>query len=355
MDRKTLWHLLYWMAALLLLLSLQNWLGGGQTQLVPYSEFEQALQDGRLQEVVVTDTHLSGHLKTPEQGKTELVAVRVEPELAAWLDAYQVPYRAVLQSSLLRDVLSWILPSLVFFGLWWLLIRKLVQKQGMGGLMQIGQSRAKVHVTQDTGVTFADVAGVDEAKQELKEVVDFLKHPQDYGRLGAHIPKGVLLVGPPGTGKTLLAKAVAGEAGVPFFSMSGSEFVELFVGVGASRVRDLFEQARKLAPAIVFIDELDALGRARGVYGGWGGHDEKEQTLNQLLAEMDGFDTQAGVIILAATTALKFWTRPCCAQADLTGRCWWTSPTRKGGWTSCRCMRAASHSPPNSRSTRWRR
>lgn len=301
MDRKTLWHLLYWMAALLLLLSLQNWLGGGQTQLVPYSEFEQALQDGRLQEVVVTDTHLSGHLKTPEQGKTELVAVRVELELAAWLDAYQVPYRAVLQSSLLRDVLSWILPSLVFFGLWWLLIRKLVQKQGMGGLMQIGQSRAKVHVTQDTGVTFVDVAGVDEAKQELKEVVDFLKHPQDYGRLGAHIPKGVLLVGPPGTGKTLLAKAVAGEAGVPFFSMSGSEFVELFVGVGASRVRDLFEQARKLAPAIVFIDELDALGRARGVYGGWGGHDEKEQTLNQLLAEMDGFDTQAGVIILAAT------------------------------------------------------
>ena len=301
MDRKTLWHLLYWIAALLLLLSLQNWLAGGQTQLVPYSEFEQALQDGRLQEVVVTDAHLSGRLKTPEQGKTELMAVRVEPELAAWLDAYKVPYRAVLQSSLLRDVLSWILPSLVFFGLWWLLIRKLVQKQGMGGLMQIGQSRAKVHVTQDTGVTFADVAGVDEAKQELKEVVDFLRHPEDYGRLGAHIPKGVLLVGPPGTGKTLLAKAVAGEAGVPFFSMSGSEFVELFVGVGASRVRDLFEQARKLAPAIVFIDELDALGRARGVYGGWGGHDEKEQTLNQLLAEMDGFDTQAGVIILAAT------------------------------------------------------
>jgi cell division protease FtsH len=250
---------------------------------------------------VVSDTHLSGRLKAPEQGKTEWVTVRVEPQLVAWLDTYKVPYRAVLQSSFLRDLLSWILPSLVFFGLWWLLIRKMVQRQGMGGLMQIGQSRAKVHVTQDTGVTFADVAGVDEAKQELKEVVDFLKHPEDYGRLGAHIPKGVLLVGPPGTGKTLLAKAVAGEAGVPFFSMSGSEFVELFVGVGAARVRDLFEQARKLAPAIVFIDELDALGRARGVYGGWGGHDEKEQTLNQLLAEMDGFDTKAGVIILAAT------------------------------------------------------
>src|SRR5574343_855546 len=301
MDRKTLWHVLYWVAALLLVLTLQNWLAGGQTQLVPYSAFGQALQDGRLQEVVVTDTHLLGQLKVPEQGKTELVAVRVAPELAAWLDTYKVPYRAVLQSNFLRDVMSWILPSLIFFGLWWLLIRKMVQKQGMGGLMQIGQSQAKVHVTQDTGVTFADVAGVDEAKRELVEVVDFLKHPEDYGRLGAHIPKGVLLVGPPGTGKTLLAKAVAGESVVPFFSMSGSEFVELFVGVGAARVRDLFAQARKLAPTIVFIDELDALGRARGVYGGWGGHDEKEQTLNQLLAEMDGFDTQAGVIILAAT------------------------------------------------------
>ncbi len=301
MERKNLWHWLYWIAALLTVLGLQTWLAAGQTQLVGYDEFAQALRDGRLQDVRVTETHLSGPLKTPEAGKRELVTVRVEPELAAWLDGFHVPYRRLLQSSLLRDVLSWILPSLVFFGLWWLLIRKLVQRQGMGGLMQIGQSRAKVHVTQDTGVTFADVAGVDEAKQELVEVVDFLKHPEDYGRLGAHIPKGVLLVGPPGTGKTLLAKAVAGEAGVPFFSMSGSEFVEMFVGVGASRVRDLFEQARKLAPAIVFIDELDALGRARGVFGGWGGHDEKEQTLNQLLAEMDGFDTTAGVIILAAT------------------------------------------------------
>ena len=301
MERKNLWHWLYWIAALLMVLGLQTWLAAGQTQLVGYDEFAQALRDGRLQDVLVTETHLSGHLKTPEEGKRELVTVRVEPELAAWLEDFHVPYRRVLQSSLLRDVLSWILPSLVFFGLWWLLIRKLVQRQGMGGLMQIGQSRAKVHVTQDTGVTFADVAGVDEAKQELMEVVEFLRHPEDYGRLGAHIPKGVLLVGPPGTGKTLLAKAVAGEAGVPFFSMSGSEFVEMFVGVGASRVRDLFEQARKLAPAIVFIDELDALGRARGVFGGWGGHDEKEQTLNQLLAEMDGFDTTAGVIILAAT------------------------------------------------------
>jgi len=301
MDRSKLWHLLYWVLVLLLVLGLQTWLTAGQTQLVGFDEFAQALRDGRVQEVRVSDTHLSGLLKVPEQGKRELVTVRVEPALASWLDGFQVPYRRILQTGFWRDVLSWILPSLVFFGLWWVLIRKLVQRQGIGGLMQIGQSRARVHVTQDTGVTFADVAGVDEAKQELVEVVDFLKHPEDYGRLGAHIPRGVLLVGPPGTGKTLLAKAVAGEAGVPFFSMSGSEFVEMFVGVGASRVRDLFEQARQLAPAIVFIDELDALGRARGVFGGWGGHDEKEQTLNQLLAEMDGFDTQAGVIILAAT------------------------------------------------------
>ena len=302
MARKTLWHLLYWSLALLALVLLQSWWqGANSVALVPFSQFHQAVQDGRMQDVTVTDTHLIGQLKQAEAGKTQWLTVRVEPELAAWLDAAQVPYSRVLQSSFWRDALSWVLPSLVFFGLWWLLIRRMVGRQGMGGLMQIGNTRAKVQVTQDTGVRFADVAGVDEAKQELIEVVDFLRHPKDYGRLGAHIPKGVLLVGPPGTGKTLLARAVAGEAGVPFFSMSGSEFVELFVGVGASRVRDLFEQARKLAPAIVFIDELDALGRARGVFPGWGGHDEKEQTLNQLLAEMDGFDSAAGVIILAAT------------------------------------------------------
>ena len=193
-------------------------------------------------------------------------------------------------------------PGLVFVGLWFFVIRRFADKQGgIGGLMSIGKSRAKVYVQTDTGVSFADVAGVDEAKDELMEVVDFLKHPKEYGRLGAHIPKGVLLVGPPGTGKTLLAKAVAGEARVPFFSISGSEFVEMFVGVGAARVRDLFEQARAKAPAIIFIDELDALGRARGAFPGLGGHDEKEQTLNQLLSEMDGFDASVGLMILAAT------------------------------------------------------
>ena len=303
MNRKQLWTLLYWALAFALVLGVQTlWQGVQQTETVPYSQFEQALSEGRIAQVIVTDNSLLGRLKVPEGHKTQLTTVRVDRELAAWLDGFNVPYSRIVESGFLREILSWVLPSLVFFGLWWLVIRRVVSRQsGMGSLMSIGQSKAKVYVMHDTGVTFADVAGVDEAKQELVEVVDFLKHPMDYGRLGAHIPKGVLLVGPPGTGKTLLARAVAGEAGVPFFSMSGSEFVELFVGVGASRVRDLFEQARAKAPAIIFIDELDALGRARGAFAGFGGHDEKEQTLNQLLAEMDGFDASAGVIILAAT------------------------------------------------------
>jgi cell division protease FtsH len=303
MNRKALWTVLYWALAIALVLAVQSlWQGAQQTETVPYSQFEQALGEGRLAEVIVTDNSLLGRLKVADGRKTHWMTVRVDPALAAWLDGFGVPYSRIVESSFWREALSWVLPSLVFFGLWWLVIRRVVSQQGgMGSLMRIGQSKAKVYVVHDTGVTFADVAGVDEAKQELVEVVDFLQHPADYGRLGAHIPKGVLLVGPPGTGKTLLARAVAGEAGVPFFSMSGSEFVELFVGVGASRVRDLFEQARAKAPAIIFIDELDALGRARGAFAGMGGHDEKEQTLNQLLAEMDGFDARAGVIILAAT------------------------------------------------------
>lgn len=300
-PRQT-WTLAYAVVATVLLLWLQGVLqGNATTETVPYSQFEQALADGRITEVAISDQTLTGRLKEPIGHTTRWLTVRVEPDLAARLQTYQVPYTRVIGSTWLRDVLSWILPSLVFFGLWFFLIRRMVGQPGAGSFLNIGKSRAKVYVVRDTGVNFADVAGVDEAKQELVEVVDFLKHPEDYGRLGAHIPKGVLLVGPPGTGKTLLAKAVAGEAGVPFFSMSGSEFVELFVGVGAARVRDLFEQARLTAPAIIFIDELDALGRARGAFAGLGGHDEKEQTLNQLLAEMDGFDTTVGVIILAAT------------------------------------------------------
>ncbi len=303
MEQKTQWNTLYWIVAVLLLLMLQNWWQASRTvEPVPYSEFEQALKDGRVAEVLVSDQVLTGKLKAPDaKGKTVIVANRVEPELAARLSQYGVPYTRRIESTFLRDLLSWVLPVLVFFAVWFFLFRKFAEKQGMGGFMTIGKSRAKVYVEQDTGVGFDDVAGVDEAKAELAEVVDFLKHPQEYGRLGARIPKGVLLVGPPGTGKTLLAKAVAGEAGVPFFSISGSEFVEMFVGVGAARVRDLFEQARQKAPAIIFIDELDALGRARGAAGPIGGHDEREQTLNQLLTEMDGFDSSVGLIILAAT------------------------------------------------------
>lgn len=306
MEKKNQWNTGYWIVALLLLLSLQSyWPTAKTVEPVPYSEFEKALDEGRVAEVLVSDRTVTGRLKSPDsRGKTTIVATRVEPDLADRLSKYDVPYARVLESTWLRDVLSWILSAVSFFGVWFFLFRRFAEKQGMGGFLNIGKSRVKVFVEKNTGVTFAYVAGGDEAKAELVEIVDFLKNPQDYDRLGARIPKGVLLVGPPGTGKTLLTKAVAGEAAVPFFSISGSEFVEMFVGVGTARVRDLrdlFEQARGQAPAIIFIDELDALGRARGVGGPIGGHDEREQTLNQLLTEMDGFDSSVGLIILAAT------------------------------------------------------
>ena len=304
-DPKTPLNVGYWLLALLALVWIQStWQAARTVEPVPYSQFEQALKEGRVAEVTVGDTTITGKLKSPEPGgKTVIVANRVETDLAARLAAFDVPYTRVIESTLLRDLLSWVLPALVFFGVWFFLIRRLLDKPGggMGSFMSIGKSHAKVYVERDTGVTFADVAGVDEAKAELQEIVAFLKDPQGRGRLGARLPKGVLLVGPPGTGKTLLAKAVAGEAGVPFFSISGSEFVEMFVGVGAARVRDLFEQARARAPAIIFIDELDALGRARGAVSPIGGHDEREQTLNQLLAELDGFDSSSGLVLLAAT------------------------------------------------------
>ncbi len=303
-DPRTRWSVGYWVLAMVLLLLAQAWWQARSTvEAVPYSEFEQALQEGRVADVRVSETQLIGRLKAPDaHGKSMIVATRVEPALAERLSRFQVPYARDTDHAFLRELLSWIVPAAVFFGLWWLVIRRLAERSGgMPGFMNIGKSRAKVYVERDTGVTFADVAGVDEAKAELQEVVAFLKDPQGHGRLGARLPKGVLLVGPPGTGKTLLAKAVAGEAGVPFFSISGSEFVEMFVGVGAARVRDLFEQARERAPAIIFIDELDALGRARGFAGAFGGLDEREQTLNQLLAELDGFDSSAGLVLLAAT------------------------------------------------------
>ena len=302
MERQTRFNILYIVFAIFAVLGVQEaWKRAQTVEVVPYSEFERYLKEEKIAEVIVSDQHITGKLKKPEGSKTVVVANLVPPRLADRLSRFDVKYTRVEESTFLRDLLSWVLPALVFFGIWFLLARRMQQSGGLGGgFMSIGKSRAKIYVENKTGVTFSDVAGVDEAKAELEEVVEFLKDPKKYGRLGARVPKGVLLVGPPGTGKTLLARAVAGEAGVPFFSISGSEFVEMFVGVGAARVRDLFEQARAKAPAIIFIDELDALGRARGT-GALGGHDEREQTLNQLLVELDGFDPSAGLVLLAAT------------------------------------------------------
>ena len=260
---------------------------------IPYSEFKESVAAGKVTEVAVSPQIIHGKLKEDKVFHT----IRIEdPDLLRNLAEHQVKVTGVIESTLFRDVLSWIVPIVLFFGVWWFLLRRMGQSQGF---MTVGQSKAKIYVEKEVKVTFADVAGVDEAKQELEEIIEFLKTPEKFRRLGGKIPKGILLVGPPGTGKTLLAKAVAGEAGVPFFSISGSEFVEMFVGVGAARVRDLFEQAKGKAPCIIFLDELDALGKARGV--GPMAHEEREQTLNQLLVEMDGFDSRVGVILVAAT------------------------------------------------------
>ena len=303
MERQTYFNIWYLILAVLGVLWLREiWVTTTQVEPIPYSQFQQDLKDGKIKDIAVSTNAIQGtYREAKPDGRTRFVTTRVDPELAKDLEQYNVQFSGVIESSLFRDILSWVAPALVFFAIWIFLSRRMAEQGGLGGgLLSIGKSKAKVYMETDTKVTFDDVAGVDEAKEELREVVGFLKDPQRYARLGGHIPKGVLLVGPPGTGKTLLARAVAGEANVPFFSINGSEFVEMFVGVGAARVRDLFEQARKRAPAIIFIDELDALGRARGVFG-WGGHDEKEQTLNQLLVEMDGFDPSQGLILLAAT------------------------------------------------------
>jgi cell division protease FtsH len=303
MDRKTHIHFWYVVFAMMLILATQSWREQLQrVETIPYSEFQTLLVEGKLAEISISATKIRGKLKEPASDGHEFIeTVRIEPDFAKDLATHKVQFRGVIESNWLAQLLSWILPTVLFVGIWLFVIRRMADRQGMGGLMSVGKSKAKVYVEKDTRVTFKDVAGVDEAKQELEEIVAFLKDPGSYGRLGAHVPKGVLLVGPPGTGKTLLARAVAGEAGVAFYSISGSEFVEMFVGVGAARVRDLFDQARQSAPCIIFIDELDALGRARGVGPVMGGHDEKEQTLNQLLSELDGFDPQQGIVLLAAT------------------------------------------------------
>jgi cell division protease FtsH len=268
---------------------------------IPYSQFEQLVAKGQVSEVSIGQDIIEGKLKDKlPSGKSAFITARVDPALAEKLEGKGITVSGVPSGGLVSTILSWVAPALFFVAIWYFLGSRMGGRQGLGGLMSIGKSRAKIYVEKDTKVSFSDVAGVEEAKFELQEVVAFLKDPKSYGRLGAHVPKGILLVGPPGTGKTLLARAVAGEAGVAFYSISGSEFVEMFVGVGAARVRDLFEQARKAAPCIIFIDELDALGRSR-MPNAMGGYDEKEQTLNQLLAELDGFDPSVGVILLAAT------------------------------------------------------
>ncbi len=300
-----LWYIVIAITGVLLIQSLL--LRPTDTKTIPYSQFLKLAHQGNVTDVKIGPSEITGKFTRPEDKKVpKFETIRVDPALAATLSNSKIDFSGTPGPSLFENFLSWMLPVLPFLLLWLYLIRPMVGGQGfggsgLGGLMSVGKSRAKIYVEKSVKVTFADVAGVDEAKAELREVVDFLKNPGEYGRLGARAPKGILLVGPPGTGKTLLARAVAGEAGVNFFSISGSEFVEMFVGVGAARVRDLFEQARKMAPAIVFIDELDALGRARGGVFTGGGHDEKEQTLNQLLSELDGFDSSSGVVLLAAT------------------------------------------------------
>ncbi len=303
MDNKTTFNYWYVIAAVLGWLVFQGlFQQATQTAPLAYSEFQKYLKDGRLDELVITESRIVGKIRDAQPGEpANFVTTRMEPNFANQLEEYGVKYRGGSDANWFTTLLSWILPALIFVGVWVFLMRRMSMGGLGGGMMSVGKSKAKVYVEKDTKTTMADVAGVEEAKVEIQEVIDFLKDPEGYSKLGARLPRGVLLVGPPGTGKTLLARAVAGEAGVTFLSISGSEFVEMFVGVGAARVRDLFDQAQKLAPCIIFIDELDAMGRARGAGPMMGGHDEKEQTLNQLLVELDGFDPSQGIILLAAT------------------------------------------------------
>ena len=270
-----------------------------QTETIEYSQFKQLLGENRVDSLTMTTDVIRGSYQKPDKTMGSFTTVRVEdPKLVEQLEAKGVRYEAALQNRWITEVLTWILPFLLLLALWLFFFRRMGGAEG--GLMSFGRSRAKIFADDAVKVSFADVAGVDEAALELREIVEFLQNPKKYTTLGGRIPKGVLLVGPPGTGKTLLARAVAGEAKVPFFSLSGSDFVEMFVGVGAARVRDLFRQAEAKAPCIVFIDELDALGKVR-MQSPMGGHEEREQTLNQLLSEMDGFDAKKGVIVMAAT------------------------------------------------------
>jgi cell division protease FtsH len=299
--RKFHFSFWYFLMALFMLSLLHDYYLARQVETIPYSTFRQLVTEAKVKDLVLKTDQITGTLTQTKEGQKDqpFVTVRVnDPDLVTLLDQKHIQYTGAIESKWLGTVLSWVLPLVFFLLIWRFLIGRMAG--GPQGVLSVGKARAKIYAEQEVQVRFDDVAGIDEAKQELAEIVEFLKTPEKFTRLGGKIPKGVLLVGAPGTGKTLLAKAVAGEASVPFFSMSGSDFVEMFVGVGAARVRDLFAQAKGHAPCIIFIDELDALGKARGM-NPMGGHDEREQTLNQLLVEMDGFDSNSGVIIMAAT------------------------------------------------------
>ena len=302
MEKHHKFSIWYVLLGVWMILIIQNWIASMYSvEVIPYSKFLNLLKENKVAEVAVRSNQIQGKLKEPgalKGSKIYFRTIRVDPDTSKLLDQYNVSFKGEIESTFFRDLLSWIVPIFIFIGVWFFFMRRMAGQQP--GFMTLGKNKAKIYMQNELDVTFEDVAGVDEAKQELVEVVEFLKEPGRYTELGGKMPKGVLLVGPPGTGKTLLAKAVAGESGVPFFSLSGSEFVEMFVGLGAARVRDLFVQAKQKAPCIIFIDELDALGKARG-FSGMGGQEEREQTLNQLLVEMDGFDPKVGVILMAAT------------------------------------------------------
>src|ERR687891_670489 len=323
-SQRIQFSLAYALVVVLLLSLLQSWLLAPRSVEIPYSKFLELLRTDRIEKVALTEREIRGMAKPgalpappaqpgdrlrqwlgPEEEVRVFAVTRIpgvdEQRLVAELETHKVEFAGRIETTFWKDLLfGWVIPLGIMVAIWMFLMRRV--GGGPTQALSFGRSRHKIYDRKELKTTFADVAGVDESKAELVEIVDFLKNPKKYQRLGGRIPKGVLLVGPPGTGKTLLARAVAGEADVPFFTLSGSEFVEMFVGVGASRVRDLFEQAKEKAPCIVFIDELDAIGKSRaGVTGFVGGHDEREQTLNQLLVEMDGFDSSKGVIIMAAT------------------------------------------------------
>jgi len=302
MEKHHKFSLWYVILGIWVVFFIQNYMAATfSIRTIPYSEFLKMVKENKVVEVAITENQIQGRINVDgaAQVKGELFkTVRVDPEISRLLEQYNVTFKGQFESTFFRDLLSWVFPIFLFVGIWYFFMKRMVGQQP--GFMSLGKNKAKIYMQDELNIAFEDAAGVDEAKQELVEVIEFLKEPERFTQLGCKIPKGILLVGPPGTGKTLLAKAVAGESGVPFFSLSGSEFVEMFVGLGAARVRDLFDQAKQKAPCIIFIDELDALGKARG-FGAMGGHDEREQTLNQLLVEMDGFDPQVGVILMAAT------------------------------------------------------